>query len=114
MLSLKHENTVEDIVIDQRTFLLEQTYEEMTNMDTTMYGVPASKIFPAIDAVCLPYFFQMTIQTAHSIKLKPFAAFVYDMIKEGKLMQHEKIKLVFVVPPAAYNFYTKCVPWSDD
>jgi hypothetical protein len=109
MLRLKNGNSTQN-VIGKRTLLLEQTYEQMTNMDKTMYGVPASRTFPAIDAVCLPYFFQMTIQPAHSIKLKPFAAFVYDMIKQGKMMQDEKIKLVFVVPPDVFDQYTTCVP----
>jgi hypothetical protein len=56
----------------------------------------------------------MTIQPSHSITLKPFAAFVHHIITSGNMTADEKIKLVFVVPPAAYDYYTKCVPWSDD
>jgi hypothetical protein len=100
--------------IGERTLLLQQTYEQMTQMKTTMYGVPASKTFPTIDAVCLPYFFQMTIQSSHPIKLKPFAKFVCSMVKARSMRREEKIKLVFVVPQGVIDFYVKCVPYSDD
>jgi hypothetical protein len=113
MRNLKDKKTTKHL-IGKRTLLLEQTYEQMTNMNDTTYGVPASRTFPVIDAVCLPYFFQMTIQSSHSIKLKPFAKFVYDMIKAGSMMQGQNINLVFVVPLHVIDEYTKCVPWSDD
>jgi hypothetical protein len=113
MRSLKDGRTTEDR-IGERTLLLEQTYEQKMKINTTTYGVPASRTFPAIDAVCLPYFFQMTIQPSHSIILKPFATFVHHMIASGSMKQEEKIKLVFVVPPAVLDNYTMCVPWSDN
>jgi hypothetical protein len=108
MRSLKNGNKTEDL-IGKRTLLLQQTYEQMTNMDETTYGVPASRTFPAIDAVCVPYFFQMTIQPSHSITLKPFATFVHDMIRLKKLEKDADIKLVFVVPPAVFDDYRRCV-----
>jgi hypothetical protein len=108
MRSLKDGNTTEDR-IGERTLLLERTYEQMKNMDETTYGVPASRSFPAIDAVCLPYFLQITTQPSHSIMLKPFATFVHEMIRLKKVEKDADIKLVFVVPPAVFDDYTRCV-----
>jgi hypothetical protein len=114
MQSLKDKNMTTRVVIGQRTLLLEQTYDEMTKKNEATYRVPASKTFATIAAVCLPYFFQMTIQASHSIKLEPFAKFVSDMIKTGSMSKEEKINLVFVVPARVLGWYTKCVPYSDD
>jgi hypothetical protein len=47
-------NATNFIEIGDRKLLLQQTYEQMTQMDIRTYGVPASKTFAAIDAVCLP------------------------------------------------------------
>jgi hypothetical protein len=108
MRSLQDGNTTKDR-IGKRTLLLEQTDEQMTNMNETSYGVPASRTFPAIDAVCLPYFFQMTVQPSHSIRLKLFATFVHEMIRLKKLEKDADIKLVFVVPPDVFDDYKRCV-----
>jgi hypothetical protein len=108
MQSLQDGNTTKDR-IGKRTLLLQQTYEQMTNMNETTYGVPASRTFPAIDAVCLPYFFQMTVQPSRSIMLKPFATFVHDMIRLKKLEKDADIKFVFVVPPYVFDDYKRCV-----
>jgi hypothetical protein len=78
-------------------------------MNETTYGVPASRTFQAIDAECLPYFFQMAVQPSHSIKLTPFAAFVHEMIRLKKLEKDAEIKLVFVVPPDVFDDYRRCV-----
>jgi hypothetical protein len=108
MRSLKDGNTTEDR-IGERTLLLEQTYKQMANMEETTYGVPASRSFPAIGAVCLPYFLQMTTQPSHSIMLKPFAAFVHKMIRLKRMEKDADIKLVFVVPSAVFDDYKRYV-----
>jgi hypothetical protein len=110
MQSLEDKNITEHVVIGQRTLLLEQTYDQMVKINVATYCVPASKTFPTIDAVCLPYFFQMTIQPSHSIKLKHFANFVSEMIKAGTIQQEQNINLVFVVPSLVSAEYRKCVP----